>query len=104
MELDISEIKWINNNPCRCPACGHLEIFHNDHCCTFCLVDGCECEWGELPEEEATREIKELFATGQTLCYSDIAERLDLNLELVVQICNRLQEAGEIEGEDERRR
>lgn len=32
----------------RCNACGHLEALHNDHCCPMCMVDDCECEWGEL--------------------------------------------------------
>jgi hypothetical protein len=33
----------------RCPACGHLTVLHNGHCCEFCLIDGCPCEWGQLP-------------------------------------------------------
>lgn len=36
------EQRWILENPERC-SCGHLEIFHNGHCCCFCLVEGCEC-------------------------------------------------------------
>ena len=36
----------------RCAACGHLMALHNDHCCEFCMVTGCPCEWGEMPEED----------------------------------------------------
>lgn len=32
----------------RCSACGHLEGFHNEHCCTFCTIEDCECFWGEV--------------------------------------------------------
>ena len=51
----------------------------------------------EVPREQAEREIRALFTAGETLYYSDIAERLGLDLELVVEICRRLQEQGEIE-------
>jgi len=27
-----------------CKTCGHLECFHNYHCCSFCQVEGCDCE------------------------------------------------------------
>jgi hypothetical protein len=33
----------------RCEACGHLEGLHNHHCCSFCTIEGCQCEWGEMP-------------------------------------------------------
>ena len=52
MEFTQEELEYIEDNPERCEACGHLEIFHNYHCCTFCKVDGCKCEWDELPEED----------------------------------------------------
>lgn len=37
------EQAWVEANPERCGRCGHLYIFHNFHCCTFCTVDDCEC-------------------------------------------------------------
>ena len=43
------EIKWIHDNQERCSACGHLEIFHNQHCCVFCTVENCLCKDGEIP-------------------------------------------------------
>jgi hypothetical protein len=50
----------------------------------------------ELSKEEAKNEIKRLFSSGKTLYYSDIAQQLELDLELVVDICNELQKQGEI--------
>ncbi len=50
----------------------------------------------ELSKEDAKDEIKKLFSSGKTLYYSDIAQQLGLDLELVVDICNELQEQGEI--------
>ena len=38
-----------------------------------------------LTREEAKKEIRELFQTGETLFYSDIATRLGLDLKLVVE-------------------
>lgn len=32
----------------RCEACGHLSALHNGHCCVFCMIPGCRCEWGEV--------------------------------------------------------
>ncbi len=55
----------------------------------------------EISKEEATEEIRQLFSSGRTLYYSDIAEELRLDLELVVDICHELQESGEI-GIDDR--
>ena len=34
----------------HCEACGHLEALHNNHCCQYCKVPGCKCEWGEINE------------------------------------------------------
>ncbi len=51
----------------------------------------------EVSKEEGEREILELFAKGQILYYSDIAEQFGLDLKLVVEICNELQSKGEIE-------
>lgn len=50
----------------------------------------------ELSKEEAKKEILELFTKEDSLYYSDIAEKLSLDLKLVVDICNELQAAGEI--------
>ncbi|MBI4295727.1 MAG: hypothetical protein HY667_01275 [Chloroflexi bacterium] len=50
----------------------------------------------EISREAAKKEIKKLFATGKTLYYSDIAQELRLDLELVVDICNELQKEGDI--------
>jgi len=55
----------------------------------------------ELSREEAEKEILELFAESQTLYYSDIAEKLGIDLRLVVEICNELQNKGEIEVVDD---
>lgn len=49
-------------------------------------------ELREITMDEARAEIVDLFATGETLYYSDIADRLRLDLEMVVEICNKLQE------------
>lgn len=51
----------------------------------------------KVTKQEARREIQELFtSTNETLYYSNIAERLSLDLELVVEICRELREKGEI--------
>jgi len=50
----------------------------------------------EISKKEAKEEIKQLFSSGRTLYYSDIAEELRLDLELVVDICHELQESGEL--------
>ncbi len=50
----------------------------------------------ELSREEAKEEIRQLFKSGRTLYYSDIAEELKLALKLVVDICRELQGNGEI--------
>ncbi len=51
----------------------------------------------EITREEAKKEIQQLFKSGRTLYYSDIARELQLDLELVVDICNELQESGVVE-------
>ena len=51
----------------------------------------------EITREKAKQEIQQLFSSGRRLYYSDIAQELRLNLELVVDICHELQEGGEIE-------
>ena len=47
-----------------------------------------------ISREEAVKEIEELFKKEGTLYYSDIADRLRLDLELVVDICNELEAKG----------
>ena len=50
----------------------------------------------EISREQAEQEIQQLFSSGRTLYYSDIAEELRLDLELVVDICRELEENGEV--------
>lgn len=51
----------------------------------------------DMTRDEAKREIQALFAeSGETLYYSDVAERLGLGLRLVVELCDELEEEGEI--------
>ena len=49
-----------------------------------------------ITREQAKQEIMELFQTGETLYYSDIAQRLRIDLPLVVEICQELENEGEI--------
>lgn len=49
-------------------------------------------ELREITKDEARAEIVDLFATGETLYYSDISERLRIDLEMVVEICHQLQD------------
>lgn len=51
----------------------------------------------EISKDQAKSEIKDLFAKGKTLYYSEVAEKLRLDLQTVVEICNELQQNGEIE-------
>ncbi len=51
----------------------------------------------DVSKEGAEKEIKALFTEGQTLYYSDIAECLNIDLQLVVEVCNELQSKEEIE-------
>lgn len=50
----------------------------------------------EVPRKEAKDKIKKLFETGDILDYGIIAEKLQLSLPFVVDICNELEEEGEI--------
>jgi len=50
----------------------------------------------EISREQAKQEIQQLFSSGRTLYYSVIAEELSLDLELVVDICQELQDSGEV--------
>jgi DNA invertase Pin-like site-specific DNA recombinase len=51
----------------------------------------------EISRQQAKKEIKDLFAKGKTVYYSDIADELRLDLQTVVEVCNELQNQGEIE-------
>ena len=53
-------------------------------------------ELREVTMDEARAEIVDLFATGETLYYSDISERLRIDLEMVIDICHELQQEGAI--------
>ena len=55
----------------------------------------------EITVEEARAEIIDLFATGETFYYSDISERLRIDLEMVVDICRELQQEGVIGVDDD---
>lgn len=50
-----------------------------------------------ISREQAKQEIQDLFRSGETLFYSDIARRLEIDLPLVVEICQELNGEGEIE-------
>ena len=54
-------------------------------------------ELRDIPREEAKQEILEMFQSGETLFYSDLATSLRLDLPLVVEACQELQLEGEIE-------
>lgn len=50
-----------------------------------------------ITKEQAKQEILELFRSAGTLFYSDIAERLRIDLPLVVELCQELEQEEEIE-------
>lgn len=50
----------------------------------------------EIGRDEAKMEIERLFAEGETLYYSDIAKKLRIDLELVVDICEELFGEGKV--------
>jgi len=54
----------------------------------------------EISREQAKAEIAELFEKSETLYFSDIAEELRLDLELVVELCAELQKEGKIKLKD----
>lgn len=54
----------------------------------------------EITAEDARTEIVDLFATGETLYYSDISERLRIDFDMVVDICRELQQEGAIGVDD----
>ena len=49
-----------------------------------------------ISRDQARQEIREFFNSGETLYFSDIARRLRIDLPLVVEICQELQEEGEV--------
>ena len=55
----------------------------------------------EITKEEAKAEIIDLFATGETLYYSDVSDRLRIDLPVVVEICRELQAEGAIRVDDD---
>ena len=55
----------------------------------------------EISWEEAKAEITDLFAAGETLYYSDISERLRIDLEVTVAICRELIAEGAIRVDDD---
>ena len=50
----------------------------------------------EISREQAKQEIQQLFSSGRTLYYSNIAGELRLGLQLVVGICRELEKNGEV--------
>ena len=50
----------------------------------------------EMTRKELKQKIRDLFSGGETLYYSDIAERLNVDLKAVVDVCRELQENKEI--------
>ena len=54
-------------------------------------------ELRDVSKEEAKQEILAMFQSGETLFYSDLATRLRLDLPLVVEVCQELEQEGEIE-------
>ena len=51
----------------------------------------------EITKEKAREEILQLFKKGDTLYYSDIVKKLNIDLEMVVDICTELQKQKIIE-------
>ena len=55
MALDFladDEAAFFATQTTRCAGCGHLNILHNTHCCEYCQLPGCRCQWGSLPEDD----------------------------------------------------
>ena len=50
-----------------------------------------------VTRNQAKQEIQELFRSGATYYYSDISRSLGIELPLVVEICQELEESGEVE-------
>ena len=54
----------------------------------------------EIPKDQAREEIRALFSEGGIIYMSDVADRLNLPDELVVEICLELEGAGELNRRD----
>lgn len=54
-----------------------------------------------VSREQAKEEIRNLFATGETLFMSEVADRLNIPDRLVVGICTELQQEGELRVNDD---
>ncbi len=61
------------------------------------ITDEKVIELRTISRKEAKQEILDLFQGGETLYYSDLANRLRIDLPLVVEICQELGKEGEIE-------
>jgi hypothetical protein len=55
----------------------------------------------EISKEQAKIEIQDLFSRGDILYYSDIAEKLRIDLSMAVDLCNEMQTEGVIEKVDD---
>ena len=53
-----------------------------------------------ISREEAQGEILDLLATDPNLCYDDISDQLQIEMELVVEICLELEDKGIIKVSD----
>ncbi len=49
-----------------------------------------------VERDQAKREIRDLFESGETLYYSDIVRRLGLDISLVVELCKELELEGQV--------
>jgi len=54
-------------------------------------------ELRRLTKDQARAEIMELFQSGGPLYYSDIVQRLGIDIEDVIEICRELEDEGRIE-------
>ena len=54
----------------------------------------------DIPKEQAREEIRALYSEGGTIYMSDVADRLNLPDEMVVEICLELADAGELNQRD----
>ena len=55
----------------------------------------------DIPKEQAKEEIRQLYSTGETIYMSEVADRLQLPDELVVEICLELQAEGVLTPNDD---
>lgn len=69
----------------RCPGRWHLSTMND----SFELV-----ELREIPIEQAVEEIRELMSDGEERYWSDIADELQLDIQLVIKACYILEDEG----------